>query len=260
MTLQIKTSEALDYERLKQLFDKLETASKEFFGNTELSSGLLDVYSEHHNMSRDIPELICHRVIKNKWIAAELAECLSEVGKAVKAFSELGDVTAEIQRLGEAEKRLDELRAVALKHKNQVIREVASNKKDLEKVTDTYYRLGSLLLGKSATRSSDHSFPFKVTSTLKISLTTSPGVYVFRDKDGSPLYVGQSTSILSRLISHGHRDFYAESETVDIISCSDVAEMAFIESSLIKALDPPHNVLLRRPKPYSQQLRQEFSP
>ena len=63
MTLQIKTSEALDYERLDWLCSELRTASREFSGATEMADNLLNFCVEHHYGSRDVPELIINRVI-----------------------------------------------------------------------------------------------------------------------------------------------------------------------------------------------------
>lgn len=250
MTLHIKTSEALDYERLDWLCSELRTASREFSGSTEMADNLLNFCVEHHYGSRDVPELIINRVIKNRAIAAKLAECLAEVGEAVKAFAELGDITAEIQRLGEAEKRLDQLRSVALKHKNSVISECARNDQTLQKITDAQIRLGTLLLNRKPAKDACDIGQFQVTSTLRISMINSPTVYIFRDDEGRPLYVGQSIRVLKRMKEHKSRDFYNQSATVDIIKCVDEAEMCAVESSLIKALDPPHNIALRRPNRY----------
>jgi len=250
MTLQIKTSEALDYEKLEWLCSELITASREFIGLTEMQDNLVNFCVEHHYGSRDVPELIINRVIKNRAIAAKLAECLAEVGEAVKAFAELGGITAEIQRLAEAELRLDQLRGLALKHKNQVISETARNDVTLRKITDARIRLGTLLLSKKAAKNACNDQQFQVTSTVQISMLNSPTVYIFRDDEGRPLYVGQSIRFLKRLREHQNRDFYNQSATVDIIKCADEAEMCAVESSLIKALDPPHNIALRHPNRY----------
>jgi hypothetical protein len=257
MTLQIKTSEALDYEKLEWLCSELTTASREFIGSTEMADNLVNFCVEHHYGSRDVPELIINRVIKNRAIAAELAKCLSQIGEAVKAFAELGDITAEIQRLGSAEERLDNLRAVALKHKNQVISECARNDQTLRKITDARIRLGTLLLNKQSARDACNVQQFQVTSTLQISMINSPTVYIFRDDDGRPLYVGQSIRVLKRLREHKNRDFYNQSATVEIIKCADEAEMCAVESSLIKALDPPHNIALRHPNRYQSSFFKE---
>jgi predicted GIY-YIG superfamily endonuclease len=257
MTLQIKTSEALDYERLDWLCSELRTASREFSGATEMADNLLNFCVEHHYGSRDVPELIINRVIKNRAIAAELAECLAEVGEAVKAFAELGDVTAEIQRLGEAELRLDQLRDLTLRHKNRIRHEAVQNDQTLEKIIDARIRLGTLLLSKKHAKDACNDQRFQVTSTLQISMIDSPTVYIFRDDEGRPLYVGQSIRVLKRLREHQNRDFYNQSSTVDIIKCADKDEMCALEASLIKSLDPPHNIALRQTNRYQASFLKE---
>ena len=257
MTLHIKTSEALDYEKLEWLCSELTTASREFMGGTEMADSLLNFCVDNHYGSRDVPELIINRVIKNRKVAAKLAECLAEVSKAVKAFAELGDVTAEIARLAEAELRLDQLRDLTLRHKNRIRHEAVKNDQTLEKIIDARIRLGTLLLSKKHAKDACNDQRFQVTSTLEISMIDSPTVYIFRDDEGRPLYVGQSIRVLKRLREHQNRDFYNQSATVDIIKCADKDEMCTLEASLIKALDPPHNIALRQPNRYEASFLKE---
>jgi DNA polymerase-3 subunit epsilon len=86
-------------------------------------------------------------------------------------------------------------------------------------------------------------------------LPRDPGVYIFRDGAGAPLYVGKSVSIRSRARAHfapsTQRAAWTQSaEMVDYRStCSELGAL-ILENRLIKSLRPPGNVrLTRRPDP-----------
>ncbi|MDP2289040.1 MAG: DEDD exonuclease domain-containing protein [Actinomycetota bacterium] len=86
-------------------------------------------------------------------------------------------------------------------------------------------------------------------------LPTGPGVYIFRDAQGSALYVGTSKNIQSRV-----RTYFTASETrrrmsemvaiatrVDAIACASVLEARIRELRLIASEQPRYNVRSKRP-------------
>jgi DNA polymerase-3 subunit epsilon len=85
-------------------------------------------------------------------------------------------------------------------------------------------------------------------------LPEAPGVYIFEDASGRPLYVGKSVNIKKRVMSHFGRD-HAESrefkiaQTIKHIRTEQTAgELAalLLESKLVKELQPVYNRQLRR--------------
>ena len=86
-------------------------------------------------------------------------------------------------------------------------------------------------------------------------LPTGPGVYIFRDAQGSALYVGTSKNIQARV-----RTYFTASETrrrmsemvaiathVDAIACASVLEARIRELRLISSEQPRYNVRSKRP-------------
>lgn len=85
-------------------------------------------------------------------------------------------------------------------------------------------------------------------------LPEAPGVYIFEDASGRPLYVGKSINIKKRVMSHFSRD-HAESrefkiaQTIKHIRTQQTSgELAalLLESKLVKELQPVYNRQLRR--------------
>ncbi len=80
-------------------------------------------------------------------------------------------------------------------------------------------------------------------------LPSDPGVYIFRDGEGTPLYVGKSVSIRSRARAHfapstQRAAWTQHARIVDYQStCSELAALV-LENRLIKQLQPPGNVRL----------------
>jgi DNA polymerase-3 subunit epsilon len=80
-------------------------------------------------------------------------------------------------------------------------------------------------------------------------LPTDPGVYIFRDGDGKPLYVGKSVSIRSRARAHfapstQRAAWTQHARIVDYrATCSELGAL-ITENRLIKQLRPPGNVRL----------------
>ncbi|MDQ6751773.1 MAG: exonuclease domain-containing protein, partial [Actinomycetota bacterium] len=83
------------------------------------------------------------------------------------------------------------------------------------------------------------------------SLPTGPGVYVFRDERGRPLYVGKSVAVRARARSHfaaGARraGWTAHAALVDHEATNSELGALVLENRMIKALRPPGNERLRR--------------
>jgi DNA polymerase-3 subunit epsilon len=75
-------------------------------------------------------------------------------------------------------------------------------------------------------------------------LPHEPGVYIFRDADGRPLYVGKSIDLRTRARSHFSTGatWAAEAEHVDHQVTESELGALLLEDRLIKALRPPGNV------------------
>ncbi len=80
------------------------------------------------------------------------------------------------------------------------------------------------------------------------TLPDDPGVYVFRDERGRPLYVGKSVSLRSRARAHFCQPsgWTGRAEVVDYEpTCSELGALV-LENRLIKRWKPPGNVKLKR--------------
>jgi DNA polymerase-3 subunit epsilon len=75
-------------------------------------------------------------------------------------------------------------------------------------------------------------------------LPHEPGVYIFRDADGRPLYVGKSVDLRTRARSHFSTGatWAADAEHVDHQVTESELGALLLEDRLIKALRPPGNV------------------
>ena len=93
-------------------------------------------------------------------------------------------------------------------------------------------------------------------AALTDALTTGPGVYVFRDDAGVPLYVGSSISVRRRA-----RSYYSGGDTrgrmrtmvglaasVEAVPCAHLLEAWTVEERLIDSLQPPYNRRSRSPR------------
>ncbi len=85
-------------------------------------------------------------------------------------------------------------------------------------------------------------------------LPESPGVYIFYDRKGSPLYIGKSINVRDRVISHFYEysrsnkemHIYQEVRSVEAIRTSGELGALLLESNLIKENQPLLNRQLRR--------------
>jgi DNA polymerase III subunit epsilon len=86
------------------------------------------------------------------------------------------------------------------------------------------------------------------------ALPQAPGVYIFEDASGKPLYVGKSVNIRQRVMSHFASDTRIAKEmkqslgshNLSFIETDTELEALLLESAKIKELQPLHNRLLRR--------------
>jgi DNA polymerase-3 subunit epsilon len=80
------------------------------------------------------------------------------------------------------------------------------------------------------------------------SLPKDPGVYIFRDADGRPLYVGKSVCLRTRARAHFTQPstWTGQAEVVDYQATRSELGALLLENRLIKALKPPGNVQLKR--------------
>ena len=80
------------------------------------------------------------------------------------------------------------------------------------------------------------------------SLPKDPGVYIFRDADGRPLYVGKSICLRTRARAHftTPSTWTGEAEHVDYQPTESELGALVLENRLIKALKPPGNTLLKK--------------
>jgi DNA polymerase-3 subunit epsilon len=80
------------------------------------------------------------------------------------------------------------------------------------------------------------------------ALPKDPGVYVFRDADGKPLYVGKSVCLRTRARAHftTPAEWTGRAAHVDYEATSSELGALVLENRLIKALRPPGNKRLKR--------------
>ncbi|MEA2268266.1 MAG: polymerase subunit epsilon [Solirubrobacteraceae bacterium] len=81
-------------------------------------------------------------------------------------------------------------------------------------------------------------------------LTDDPGVYVVRNAEGQPLYVGKSVSVRARARAHfapsaDEGAWTAQAETVEHERTNSELGALVLESRLVKRLKPPGNVRLK---------------
>ncbi len=99
-------------------------------------------------------------------------------------------------------------------------------------------------------------------SAAKLALTAglprAPGVYVFRDRAGRPLYVGKATNLRARVRSYFAGDdrkkvpqMLREAVAIDHVVCRDVFEAEVREVRLIQQYAPRYNRQLKTWKGYS---------
>lgn len=82
------------------------------------------------------------------------------------------------------------------------------------------------------------------------ALPRQAGVYIFRDENNLPLYIGKSVNLRSRVLSHLRTPEEArmlkQSRRVEFFRTAGEIGALLLESRLIKELQPVHNMKLRR--------------
>jgi len=100
--------------------------------------------------------------------------------------------------------------------------------------------------------------PAQLESKLK-TLPAKPGVYVFRDDEGTPLYVGKAKSLRPRVRSYFQagrgrpttiRGLPERVADVEVIVTGTEVEALHLEQNLIKRYRPPFNIRLRDDKSF----------
>jgi excinuclease Cho len=94
------------------------------------------------------------------------------------------------------------------------------------------------------------------------ALPSHPGIYIFRDEHGSPLYIGKSVNIRSRVLSHlrtpEEARMLSQTHHVEFQRTAGEIGALLLESRLIKEMQPVHNKKLRRTRDmYSLLLQKE---
>ncbi len=96
-----------------------------------------------------------------------------------------------------------------------------------------------------------------VESRIRDELPERPGIYVFRDGDGQPLYVGKAKSLRKRGLSYLREPFdtrietmLAEARGLDFLVTDTEAEALSLENAWIKNKQPRYNIHLRDDKTY----------
>lgn len=98
------------------------------------------------------------------------------------------------------------------------------------------------------------SIPRHLDASLIRSLPSGPGVYVFEDSTGAPLYIGKSINIKKRVLSHFTADTRESKEfkisqnirNISYIETTGELSALLLESHLIKQHMPVYNRRLRR--------------
>lgn len=98
------------------------------------------------------------------------------------------------------------------------------------------------------------TLPPNVDEAAFAGLPETPGVYIFEDDQGQPLYVGKSVNIRARVRSHFANDtkivkemkISLASHNISFIQTETEIEALLLESAKVKELQPLHNRMLRR--------------
>jgi len=90
-----------------------------------------------------------------------------------------------------------------------------------------------------------------------LALPEQPGIYIFRDSEGKPLYVGKAKSLRKRVMNYLQPEperrlgaMIAEARSVDYVVADSEAEALLLENNWIKQGQPRYNIRLRDDKTY----------
>lgn len=130
---------------------------------------------------------------------------------------------------------------------------------DDAKVLWDFYQIGKKEIPRSkfskaiAYASKRPSLPSQLAPETIDRLPESPGVYIFRDTSAVPLYIGKSTNIKERVLSHFSSDYKSGIEMkmkgqithIETIPTSGELGALLLESELIKSQQPVYNRMLK---------------
>jgi excinuclease Cho len=95
----------------------------------------------------------------------------------------------------------------------------------------------------------DFKYPKHIDRASLDTLPGKPGIYLFRDRNDVPIYIGKSVNIRSRVLSHlrtpEETGMLQESRRVDFLQTAGEIGALLLESQLIKKLQPVYNAQLR---------------
>lgn len=105
-----------------------------------------------------------------------------------------------------------------------------------------------------ALQTRSQSVPGQLDEKQVAKLPEGPGVYIFEDEEGAPLYVGKSVSVRKRVLSHFASDYQMRTEQklatqvkkLRGIPTHGELSALLLESDMIKDLQPKYNKALRR--------------
>ena len=108
------------------------------------------------------------------------------------------------------------------------------------------------------------SMPANLEATALENISNKPGVYVFEDEAGQPVYVGKSVTLKKRIQSHFSSDtkFVKEmkiaqnTHNVRVIETDNELEALLLESTMVKQLLPVYNHQLRRTTSHSALIKE----
>jgi excinuclease ABC subunit C len=91
------------------------------------------------------------------------------------------------------------------------------------------------------------------------NLPNSPGVYLMKDKEGKPIYIGKASRLKSRVSSYFCPDkklslkkqvLLTAVKNLDYITTDTELDALLLEASLIKEYQPKYNIALKDDKSY----------
>lgn len=103
------------------------------------------------------------------------------------------------------------------------------------------------------------SLPSNLDQKLLCDIKNEIGVYIFKDKRGTPVYVGKSVNLRNRILNHFSQSTKLSKElkisstihSIETIKTDSELEALLLESKLVKELLPVYNRKLRRVKTHT---------
>jgi DNA polymerase-3 subunit epsilon len=107
------------------------------------------------------------------------------------------------------------------------------------------------------------SLPPNLNPDIVGQISNNPGVYIFEDSEGKPLYVGKSIHLRQRVMSHFSSDTESNKEmrmslnvhNIKTIETANELDALLLESQLVKEKLPLYNRKLRRARKYTALLK-----